>query len=83
MPGAYPRGLIKSQEDQDGFWNLRLGTMWSAIPAIVAGAPIPNKTLAVTVGVLVWSAGMWFTFRRNLAGRLMTRIMGPFKPEEW
>lgn len=87
MPGAYPKGFIKSQEELDQFWNTRIGFGFSLLVSVIVFAmlqPIePAKYAALTIAAIGFVVVLHATFVFNIGGRIMTYFIGPFNPDEY
>ena len=85
MPGAYPRGFIKNQEELDQFWNKRIGLCLSFLVALAVFAKLepiePAKYAGLTMSVISFVIVFHATFVFNIVGRIMTYFIGPFNPD--
>ncbi len=87
MPGAYPKGFIKSQEELDQFWNTRIGLCFSFSASLILFATLepiePAKYAALTIAAIGFVVVLHATFVFNIGGRIMTYFIGPFNPDDY
>lgn len=86
MPGAYPRGFIKSQEELDNFWNKKIGFYLAFLVSLFVLAKLypiePAEYAALTIAIICFIIVLHATFVFNIGGRIMTYFIGPFNPDD-
>lgn len=87
MPGAYPKGFIKSQEELERFWNTRIGPGFSFLVSVIVFAelkPIESAEYAgLTIAVICFVVLFHATFVFNIGGWIMTYFIGPFNADDY
>lgn len=87
MPGAYPKGYIKNQEELDLFWNKRIGLCFSFLISVFVFAELkpiePAEQAGIKVAIICFMIVFHATFVFNIGGRIMKFFFGPFDPDEY
>lgn len=87
MSGSYPRGFIRSQRELDAFWNTRLcigpGVLLAAAFAIFADTAGMAQSAVTVAGCVGAALGVYASFHYNWFGRLMKKVVGPYRAEDW